>query len=76
MRVKTEFEIQELKDLLKGKTITDVTFGDEQKNRFNANKSLENDTGDIVITFTDGTFIVAWNSEWGGVVVGKVGGKG
>lgn len=76
MRVKTELEIQELKDLLKGKTITDVTFGDEQKNRFNANKSLENDTGDIVITFTDGTFIVAWNSEWGGVVVGKVGGKG
>ena len=68
-----ELDIQELKSLLKGKVIVDVTYGSEQANRFTATKDSPNDTGDIVIRFTDGSYAVAWNSEWGGISLGGLG---
>ena len=63
-----------LDELLKGKTITRV----EAKGCDNGfsipihqEKDIFCDSGDIEIHFSDGSFITCWNSEWGGITLGK-----
>lgn len=56
-----------LSTTLKGKTVARVCIGEWITPEDDTPTRTEADTHEIYIVFTDGSQLVCWNSEWGGV---------
>lgn len=56
-------------EVVKGKIIKSITYDNETKKEPNLDneKEFENDDENIYINFEDGTTLIMWNSEWGGI---------